>query len=269
MPPTDMDFSGPSVRHHKQQHKKLKQQESSPGSVKKDKTNDSKSIHNNSKSVHNNNKYVHNNSKSVHNNKTIFSDERDSTALPEAANITAKQSKQSHGHESIVQDDVKKDQPDKDLANTEGSSTKTKKKRRQKPRVIFNPEDDCKKSSKLSYVDEDDETDSGIDNTEESNDKISEDLKSEDEKSSVAKTLSDVATQQQFADSYQTSEFRPYNPLPHALEERLFPRPVGPANFFDYPSWPDKTECLDVVENLSSWVKSSRMDIDITQRGHK
>jgi len=249
MPPIDMDFSGSSVQHHKQQqHKKLKQHETSSGSVRKEKT-----------SV----------SKSLHNNKTSFSDERDSAALPEAANATVKQSKKSPGHESAVQDGVK-DQPDKDSENTtKESATKAKKKRRQKPRVIFNPEDDCKKSSKLSYVDEDDETDSVNDNAEENNDKISEELKSENDKSPTAKTPSDVVAQQHFADSYQTSEFRPYNPLPHALEERLFPRPVGPANFFDYPSWPDKTECLDVVENLSSWVKSSRMDIDITQRGHK
>ena len=246
MPPIDIDLSGPSIQHHKQQHhKKHKQHETSSGSVRKDKTGDSKS---------------------VHNNKTTFSDGRDSTALPQATNATAKQGKQPPGNESTVQDSVK-DQPEKDSKNAEGSSTKTKKKRRQKPRVIFNPEDDCKKSSKLSYVDEDDETDSGDDSTGESNNKILE--QSDSEKSSAAKTPSDVGAQQQFADSYQTSEFRPYNPLPHALEERLFPRPVGPANFFDYPSWPDKTECLDVVENLSSWVKSSRMDIDITQRGHK
>lgn len=251
--PIDVEFRGPPVHHkHHQQHPK--RQDASSYSVREDKISDDKS---------------------APSNKTAFSDGRDSTALPEAANSTAKQNKQPPGHETNVTDGAK----DQLKRGSEGSEEgKTKKKRRQKPRVIFNPEDDCKKSSKLSYVDE---PDSGSDNTEKSVDKsskdlklddtISEDLKPDSDKSekSTNPKPSDVGAQHQFADSYQTSEFRPYNPLPHALEEKLFPRPIGPANFFDCPSWPDKTECLDVVENLSSWVKSSRMDIDITQRGHK
>lgn len=152
-----------------------------------------------------------------------------------------------------------------------------KKQRKKKPpRIIFPHEDECRRSSPPA-------DDDGDDNDNDDNDdekpissmkgKTAETIsKKEATPPSTSKPPSvspGVGSQQQYTDSYQSSEFRPYNPLSHALEEKLFPHPFGPANFFNYPGWPDKTECLDVVENLSSWVKSSRMDIDMTKRGHE
>jgi len=161
------------------------------------------------------------------------------------------------------------------------SGTPAKKKHRKKPRIIFHPEDECRISSKPSddddiVADEEIELEQKVSSDEISKQEETSSSTSSEENnrvSSTSKSPSSVSatagSQQKYTDSYQSSEFRPYNPLSHSLEERLFPRPFGPANFFSYPSWPDKTECLDVVENLSSWVKSSRMDIDMAKRGHE
>ena len=187
------------------------------------------------------------------------------------------------------------------------SEAPVKKQQRKKPRIIFHPEDECRRSSKPSDDDDDDDDDDNDDDddivtdkqndiSDSQNDSMADtekdlddevssnkeekvDIPSSQEETSTStptdsRTASKsgstaVGSQNQYTDTYQNSEFRPYNPLSHTLEDRLFPRPFGPANFFDYPSWPDKTECLDVVENLSSWVKSSRMDIDMAKRGHE
>lgn len=191
--------------------------------------------------------------------------------------------------------EVHKDEDNKQTADSEAPLVK--KQHRRKPRIIFHPEDECRRSSKPSDDEEDDivtdkqdeindpqtdsmaDTENELEQEEPSSKEEKVDIPSSQEEASTV-TPSDspsasksagsgVVSQLQHTDTYQNSEFRPYNPLSHTLEDRLFPRPYGPANFFDYPSWPDKTECLDVVENLSSWVKSSRMDIDMAKRGHE
>ena len=193
-------------------------------------------------------------------------------------------------HEDVIHD--------KEIADVE--TPPAKKQHRKKPRIIFHPEDECRRSSRPSDDEENVVTNASDGVVDDREDDISAkaevDLEQEAssskeekvDKSSkqqvdsvpspgesnhlpVASKSGGTATssQHQYTDTYQNSEFRPYNPLSHTVEERLFPRPFGPANFFDYPSWPDKTECLDVVENLSSWVKSSRMDIDMADRGHE
>ena len=193
-------------------------------------------------------------------------------------------------HEDVIHD--------KEIADVE--TPPAKKQHRKKPRIIFHPEDECRRSSRPSDDEENVVTNAGdgvvddregdvsaeaeVDLEQEASSSKEEkvDKSSKQQVDSVpspgesnhlpaASKAGGTATssQHQYTDTYQNSEFRPYNPLSHTVEERLFPRPFGPANFFDYPSWPDKTECLDVVENLSSWVKSSRMDIDMADRGHE
>ena len=160
-----------------------------------------------------------------------------------------------------------------------------KKQHKKKPRITFHPEDKCRISSKPSNEEDTKEDDVIEDQKVESEQEDSSNKEEEVDKLSKQEVTSPTSSesshapsttkgsspgsQQQYTDTYQNSEFRPYNPLSHTVEEKLFPCPFGPANFFDYPSWPDKTECLNVVENLSSWVKSSRMDIDMTTRGHE
>ena len=202
-------------------------------------------------------------------------------------NVTSSTQEQTASDTSVEDATASHKEGNKQPADSEAP---VKKQHRRKPRIIFHPEDECRRSSKPSDDDEDDiVTDKQDEISDPQNDKMAnteQELDSKEEKvdlpssqeetststpsdnPSASKSASDVVGSQ-FPDTYQNSEFRPYNPLSHTLEDKLFPRPYGPANFFDYPSWPDKTECLDVVENLSSWVKSSRMDIDMAKRGHE
>lgn len=247
-------------------------------------------------------------------NQTAFTDAREAAMLSQSSdnNATAKKMNSSTGANQTRPVDATGNnltnsterQSPSNMSSEDGNSSDDKeltvselpaKKKHKKPRIIFHPEDKCRRSSKPSE-DDDDDDDDVTDTTEgsgvlEAKDGISDavdrkassskeqkagkaskqEVATSSEISSTSKQLSgSTATPgSQYSDTYQSSEFRPYNPLPHTLEEKLFPRPFGPANFFDYPSWPDKTECLDVVENLSSWVKSSRVDIDMAKRGHK
>ena len=245
-------------------------------------------------------------------NQTAFTDAREAAMLSQVSNATTKKTAETDMAPSNVtnanttnsteqqlasSDTTSKDNTEKHMGIKDGEEkmdveTPAKKPHGKKPRIIFHPEDECRRSSKPS----DDEGDL-VGNAEDNNvagveeleqkassskegkmDKLSKEVTSASTPnegnhlpSTNRQSSGSTATgsQHQYTDTYQNSEFRPYNPLSHTLEERLFPRPFGPANFFDYPSWPDKTECLDVVENLSSWVKSSRMDIDMAKRGHE
>lgn len=198
-------------------------------------------------------------------------------------------STQASSESTASKDDMDKNVDIKDSEEKTNTVTSAKKKPRgNKPRIIFHPEDECRRSSRPSSDEEElgtNEENNNVANEKESEQKASSSREekidklpkqeatsptlSEGNQSPSTSRQSSDSTGSQYTDTYQNSEFRPYNPLSHTLEERLFPRPFGPANFFDYPSWPDKTECLDVVENLSAWVKSSRMDIDMEKRGHK
>ena len=257
-------------------------------------------------------------------NQTVFTDAREATMLSEVSNATTNKTNANATMPSSnitsnnitnstqqLADTPTKDGTSKHVSNKDGeekieAEIPAKKPRGKKPRIIFHPEDECRRSSKPS--DDDDIVDSNggiVDNDvtdvkesdeiasssneeettssskEEETDKFSKENEEAVSTSTPSKSANLLSTgeqlsgsnaadsQYQLADTYQSSEFRPYNPLSHIVEEKLFPRPFGPANFFDYPSWPDKTECLDVVENLSSWVKSSRMDIDMAKRGHE
>lgn len=227
---------------------------------------------------------------SIETAKTLQANVTDSNASDATQHQASSDTTTGDKHEDVIRD--------KEIADVE--TPPVKKQHRKKPRIIFHPEDECRRSSRPSDDEENVVTNAGNGVVDDREDDISAeaevDLEQEAssskeekvDKSSkqqvdsvpspgesnhlpVASRSGGTATssQHQYTDTYQNSEFRPYNPLSHTVEERLFPRPFGPANFFDYPSWPDKTECLDVVENLSSWVKSSRMDIDMADRGHE
>ena len=258
-------------------------------------------------------------------NQTVFTDAREAAMLSKASNTTTNKTntntvtsssnitKNTNITNSTQQlaDTPTEDGTSKHVSSKDGeekmeAEMPVKKPLGKKPRIIFHPEDECRRSSKPSNDDDDIlDSDSGSVDNNVSDVKESEETVSSSEEEETASSNKEVETdkfsieeeaasistpsksdnlpstskqssgsnagdsQSQHADTYQNSEFRPYNPLSHVVEEKLFPRPFGPANFFDYPSWPDKTECLDVVENLSSWVKSSRMDIDMAKRGHK
>ena len=237
-------------------------------------------------------------------NQTAFTDAREAAMLSQTSNTSTKKTDvkgtapsnltspnvTNSTQASNNKDDMDKHAGIKDGEEKTNTATPAKKPHGNKPRIIFHPEDECRRSSRPSSDEEDlgtnEESNNVADeekleqkassNREEKMDKLpkqeatSPTLSEGNQLPSTSKqSLDSTATGSQYTDTYQNSEFRPYNPLSHTLEEKLFPRPFGPANFFDYPSWPDKTECLDVVENLSAWVKSSRMDIDMEKRGHK
>ena len=240
-------------------------------------------------------------------NQTAFTDAREAAMLSQTSNTSTKKvdpketapsnltshnvtnSTQPPGDNMASKDDMDKHVGIKDGEEKTDTKTSPKKPHGNKPRIIFHPEGECRRSSRPSSDEEDlgtneeeniaDEKEleqKASSNREEKSDKLpkqeatSPTLSESNQLPSTSRQSSDsTATGSQYTGTYQNSEFRPYNPLSHTLEERLFPRPFGPANFFDYPSWPDKTECLDVVENLSAWMKSSRMDIDMEKRGHK
>ena len=248
-------------------------------------------------------------------NQTAFTDAREAAMLSQVSNTTAEKSDtketapsnitstnmtNSTQQQLTASDTTSKDDMDNQVGVKDGegkmdAETSAKKPHGKKPRIIFHPEDECRRSSRPS-----DEEEGAVADSEDNNvADVVEDLEQKASSSSKEENIDKVSKQEvaspsisnegnhlpsssrqssgsivtgsqhQYTDTYQNSEFRPYNPLSHTLEERLFPRPFGPANFFDYPSWPDKTECLDVVENLSAWVKSSRMDIDMAKRGHE
>ena len=49
---------------------------------------------------------------------------------------------------------------------------------------------------------------------------------------------------------YQALEFLPYNPLPTEIEDTIFPEKGRPLAIFDDPYWPNKANCIKLVDSL-------------------
>ena len=54
-----------------------------------------------------------------------------------------------------------------------------------------------------------------------------------------------------YSSAYRVLEFLPYNPLPTEVEHLIFPERSRPLAIYDDPYWPNKANCIKLVESLA------------------
>lgn len=84
-------------------------------------------------------------------------------------------------------------------------------------------------------------------------------LKPDDSSSNLADSSSDskptvefsASKDSKYSSDYRALEFLPYNPLPTELEHLIFPERSRPLAIYDDPYWPNKANCIKLVESLA------------------